>query len=106
MKIKVDNIEFVSFSDGVCNIYTEDDTGENVNKYENLGFNNRILGFTRFFQADANKMAVDKVIRIPKLEDIDTYDHVSIEGVEYDIKLIQDMYNTNPQSRDLTLQLR
>jgi len=30
MKIKVDNIDFISFSDGVCNIYTEDEDGNKV----------------------------------------------------------------------------
>lgn len=106
MKIKMDNIEFVSFSDGICNIYTEDDDGNRINKYENLGFSKRVLGLTRFFQADANQMKVDKVIRIPQLDNIDTYDHVRIGETEYDVMIIQDKYDTNPPSTDLTLQVR
>lgn len=102
----MDNIEFVSFSDGICNIYTEDDDGNRINKYENLGFSKRVLGLTRFFQADANQMKVDKVIRIPQLDNIDTYDHVRIGETEYDVMIIQDKYDTTPPSTDLTLQVR
>ena len=64
------------------------------------------MGLTRFFQADANQMKVDKVIRIPQLDNIDTYDHVTIGETDYDIMIIQDKYDTNPPSIDLTLQLR
>lgn len=105
MKIKT-STEFVAFSDGVCNIYALDDDEEKAYKYKNLGFTNRILGFKRFFEAEGNKMAISKVIRIPQVSNIDTYDHVEIGNDAYDIKIIQEMYNTNPPSLDLTLQLQ
>ncbi|OAA94087.1 MULTISPECIES: hypothetical protein [Clostridium] len=105
MKIKTPT-NFVSFSDGVCSIYSEDDDGNKNNKYENLGFTKCVLGLTRFFQADANQMKVDKVIKIPQLDNIDTYDHATIDSVDYDIMIIQDKYDTNPPSRDLTLKVR
>lgn len=104
MQIKADNIEFVSFSDGVCNIYPTDDGGNRqADKYTNLGFSNRTLGLKRFFEAAANQMSVNKVIRIPQLNNIDSYDHVEINSVSYDIKLVQNIYNSNPPSIDLTL---
>ena len=106
MKIKTDNIEFVSFSDGVCNIYSVDDEGKRMaNKYTNLSFSNRVLGFNRFFSAAANQMAITKIIRIPQLNNIDTYDLVEIGDVSYNIKLIQNIYESNPLSMDLTLQV-
>ena len=106
MRIKIDNIEFTSFSDGVCNIYSTDDEGKKTaDKYTNLSFCNRVLGFNRFFSAAANKMAINKVIRIPQLNNIDTYDIVQIGDTTYNIKLIQNIYDSNPESMDLTLQV-
>lgn len=104
MKIKLHNIEFESFSDGICSIYTENDSGDKEYKHKNLGYNKRVLGFNRFFTAQANKMNVSKIIRIPYLNNIDTFDSIEIDNVNYDIKLIQELKDTNPHSMDLTLQ--
>lgn len=104
MKIKTNNIEFVSFSDGVCNIYTEDEEGNRLDKYENLGFSDRVLGFRRYFTAAASQVEVNKVIRIPQVPNIDTHDIVEIQGIgKYDIKLAQSINDTNPRSIDLNL---
>ena len=105
MKIKTPT-EFISFSDGICTIFSEDDDGNRADKYKNLGFTKRTLGYKRFFEANANQMSIDKVIRIPQLRDIDTYDHVEHNGIQYDIVLTQDIYDSNPLSTDLTLQKR
>ena len=105
MKIKMPT-EFISFSDGVCTIFSEDDDGNRADKYKNLGFTKRTLGYKRFFEANSNQMSIDKVIRIPQLGGIDTYDHVELDGIQYDIVLIQDIYDSNPLSTDLTLQKR
>jgi hypothetical protein len=104
MKIKVDNIEFQSYKDGVCDIYTEDEEENPVYKYKNLGFNNRVLGFNRHFAAAAVQVQTNAVIRIPLVKDIDTHDTVEIKGVgKYDIELTQIIFETNPPSIDLTL---
>jgi len=49
-------------------------------------------------------MEINKIIRIPQLDNIDTYDHLTIGTRDYDIKLVQNIYDTNPPSIDLTLQ--
>ncbi len=104
MKIKVDNIDFISFSDGVCNIYTEDEDENKVYKFKSLGFNNRVLGFNRYFAAKAVQIKTDLVIRIPNVPGIDSYDTVEMPGMgKYSIQLIQDKFDTNPLSKDLTL---
>lgn len=105
MKIKTDNIEFISFSDGICNIYCKDDSGNKIVKYTGLGFSERVLGFKRFFSAAANKMSINRVIRIPQIGNIDTFDYVEIGDITYDIALIQNIYDSNPQSIDLTLKV-
>lgn len=104
MKIKTNNIEFVSFSDGICNIHTIDEEGNKIYKYKNLGFSKCILGYKRFWAAAANQMEINKVIKIPQLSNVDTYDKVQINDIDYDIKLIQSKFETNPPSIDLTLQ--
>lgn len=104
MRIKTDNIEFISFNDGVCDIYMEDDDGNKAYKYTGLGFNNRVLGFGRYFEAKAVQVKTNAVIRIPQIPGIDTHDTLEIRGLgRYDIELVQDIYETNPPSIDLTL---
>ena len=108
MKIKTET-EFLSFSDGVCSIYTKDYDDNKIvpNKYTSLGFNNRILGFKRYFEAAANQIEINRVIRIPNVPGITNYDFVEIdEGlgiINYGVKMVQIIYDTNPLSIDLTL---
>ncbi|PYG88496.1 hypothetical protein LY28_01345 [Ruminiclostridium sufflavum DSM 19573] len=104
MIIKTDNIDFTSFSDGVCDIYTEDEEGNKTYKYQSLGFSDRALGFNRVFAARAVQDEVNAVIRIQQVPDIDTHDTLEIRGRgKHDIILIQNKYDTNPLSIDLTL---
>ncbi|KEI01569.1 hypothetical protein [Clostridium botulinum] len=104
MKIKVDNIEFISFSDGICDIYEQDEEGNKIYKHKSLSFSNRVLGFKRYFTAAANQVKTNRVIRIPQVPNIDNHDTLEIKGVgRYDIELVQFIYDTNPLSIDLTL---
>lgn len=104
MLIQIDNINFESFSDGICNIYTEDETENKTYKYKNLGFSNRALGYNRVFAAKAVQIQTNSVIRIPQLPGIDTHDVVEILDVgKFEIQLVQEKFNTNPLSTDLTL---
>ncbi|SKA99790.1 hypothetical protein SAMN05443428_13812 [Caloramator quimbayensis] len=103
MKIKTD-IEFISFSDGICDIYSIDEEGNITYKFRGLGFANRVLGFKRYFTAAANQVKTDRVIRIPNVYGIDNHDIVEIRGNgKYDIELIQNIFDSNPQCIDLTL---
>jgi hypothetical protein len=104
MKIKIDNIEFSNFNDGICNIFTTDEDGERIaNKYTNLGFENRILGFKRYFEASARQIEINRVIRIPRFEDVDNQDYVEINNKFYGVKMVQPIRDINPPSMDLTL---
>ena len=104
MKIKIGNIEFATFGDGVCNIFATDENGKRIaEKYTCLGFGNKILGFKRYFEASARQININRVIRIPQLGNIDNSDFVEIDGEIYGIKMVQSIYDTNPPSIDLTL---
>ena len=103
MKIKT-NVEFISFADGVCNVFTTDQEGVRLpNKYTGLGFSKRVLGFKRYFEAAARRIDINRVIRIPQLPSIDNYDFVEIDNVIYGVKMVQEIYDTNPMCIDLTL---
>jgi len=103
MKIKTD-IEFQSYKDGVCKIYSEDEEGNKNIKYPNLGFDNRVLGYNRHFAAKAVQVQANAVIRIPKLPGIDMHDILEIPNLgKYDIELAQNIKDSNPPSIDLTL---
>jgi len=103
MKIKTD-VEFISFNDGICNIYTEDDEGNVDSKYTDLGYSNRILGFKRYYAAAANQIQTNAVIRIPQVTNINTHDTLEIKDVgKYNIEMVQYLYETNPPCIDLTL---
>ena len=104
MKIKMDNIEFVPFSDGICNIYTTDEEDKRIDKYKTLGYTNRVLGYARAFAARAVQIQTNGIIRIPKLDYINVHDMVEIPNVGiYEIVLVQNIFDTNPPSMDLTL---
>lgn len=104
MKIKTDNIEFVSFSDGICDIYTEDEEENKNYKLRGLGYEERVLGFKRHFAAKAAQVQANAVIRIPKVPGIDTHDTLEILNMgKYDIELAQNIKDSNPPSIELTL---
>lgn len=103
MKIKTDT-EFVSFNDGVCDIYATDEEGKITYKHKGLGYSNRVLGYNRVFAAKAVQVQTNAVIRIPLVIGIDIHDTLEIKGLgKYDIELTQIMFDTNPPSLDLTL---
>lgn len=103
MKIKT-NVEFISFNDGICNIFTTDQQGVRLpNKYTRLSFSKRVLGFKRYFEASARQIDINRVIRIPQLPGIDNYDFIEIDSVIYGVKMVQEIYDTNPMCIDLTL---
>jgi len=107
MKIKPKNIEFVSFNDGICDIYTVDDEGKRSNKYSGLNFSKKVLGYKRYWAAAASQMQINRVIKIPLVNGIDTFDTVEIEGEgKYDIKLMQEIYDSNPPCIILTLKIQ
>lgn len=104
MKIKLPNIEFTSFSDGICDIYSKDEEGNKIYKHEGLGFSNRVLGFNRHYAAKAVQVQANAVIRIPQVPGIDLHDTLEIKNLgRYDIELAQNIFDSNPPSINLTL---
>lgn len=104
MKIQVPNIEFISFSDGICDIFVEDEEGKRTYRYTGLGYEEKVLGFNRHFAAKAVQVQANAVIRIPKVPGINIHDTLEIQNQgRYDIELAQNITDSNPPSIDLTL---
>ncbi|NFH89763.1 hypothetical protein FDA33_06025 [Clostridium botulinum] len=104
MKIPNRKVEFQAYKDGICNIYYEDEEGQKTYKYTDLNFNKRVLGFNRHYAAKAVQVQTDMVIRIPLVSNINNHDLLNIKGVgKFSIELVQDKFECNPPSLDLTL---
>lgn len=103
MKIRTPNIDFISFNEGVCNIYSEDEEDNEVIKYKSVCFSEKVLGLRRYYTAKAAQSNVNRVIAVPLLSNIDNHDKIIIEKQVYSIELIQPKRETNPPSLDLTL---
>jgi hypothetical protein len=105
MKIERNNIDFTSFKDGICDIYTTDEGGNEVLIHSGIRFENRVIGYKRFWAAASNKVQANKLIRIPILNNSDSYCTVEIKGIgKFDVKMAQDITDSNPPCIELTLQ--
>lgn len=90
--------------DGKCSIFTLDSEGVKVDKYLNVWYEERVVGFNRHFTAKSVQVKVDRLIRIHKLTGINNYDQLEIpgEGI-FQIEMIQVIFDSNPPCLDLTL---
>lgn len=105
MKQKVNNIEFIAFEDGICDIYILDDDNINPNyKYKKLGFSKKVLSYNRYFASNSVNSKISKVISVPLVSGIDAHDTVKIDNVEYNLILAQEIYTSNPPSITLSLE--
>lgn len=105
MKQKVNNIEFIAFEDGICDIYILDDDNINPNyKYKKLGFSKKVLTYNRYFASNSVNSKISKVISVPLVSGIDAHDTVKIDNVEYNLILAQEIYTSNPPSITLSLE--
>ncbi len=94
-----------TFNDGICNIYKFINGGAQELIYNNIRFNNRILGYKRLLEAANAHINISKIIRISKLDSIDQYCIVEIEKTEYEVAMVQNSYDIYPNCLDLTLQI-
>lgn len=105
MKPKINNIEFIVFVDGICDIYIQDDDNIEPNyKYKKLGFSKKVLSYNRYFASNSVNSKISKVISIPLVSGIDAHDTVKIDNIDYNIILAQEIYTSNPPSITLSLE--
>lgn len=91
------------FNDGIVHI-CKTDKRSIVEDITMLRFGLRTVGVTRFYQAKIADSTVDKLISIPKNNLINLKNIAIINNVQYEIKQVQEKYDTVPPSMYLTLQ--
>jgi hypothetical protein len=72
-------------------------------KYSRVPYERRKVGITRFYTALQDNIEVDAVIRVPEQFEVSTQDYCIIGGNQYGIHQVQEVSDTMPPSRDLTL---
>lgn len=92
------------YPDGQCNIYSIDDDGVNTPILTGLCFQERMMGYNRYYAAAAVQVKVDRVIRVPDIQGVSAHNYVDIlnEG-RYEIEFIQKIFDSTPPNYDITL---
>lgn len=110
MQIKT-TVQFQTYNDGVCRIASLENIAKPglkpemalTVKYNRVPYERRKVGITRFYSAMQENIEVDAVLRIPEQFTVSTQDYCIIDGKQYGIHQVQDISDTLPPSRDLTL---
>ena len=111
MKPRVKQID-QQYDDGVLKVYGTKDISapgefENIQtvvKYSNVRYQNRTVGYNRFLQGRQVDLEIQRLLRIPKLPEINIYDIVETEnGHQFKIEQVQDPQGVYPASLDLSL---
>lgn len=101
------NIDFLTFNDGVAKIYETDENddiiADSLKKYR---FGNEKIGVTRFYGAKQNDIELSKVIHIHKDENLRTDMAVVISGTRFKIEQIQHDKSKNPPCSIVSLSQR
>ena len=100
-----------SYNDGVVTVYTVTDSArpgyqpvEQLTEKIKLRYEEQRLGIQRYYNAMQNQIQVERVIRVPRAEQITSQDVAETEdGRRYRIDLVQTVDGVWPPSQDLTL---
>ena len=107
MKIKIPNVEFQTFNDGVMYLYETDDNDRIIeNSKKAFRFGNRTIGVKRYYSARQNDIELKKVIHIHRNLDIVTDMAAVIDNTRYKIEQVQHYADTNPPVTVLSLSQR
>lgn len=102
MKIQTPT-EFLTFGDGLCDIYNVSGNKLADKAISGLCFGNRTVGVKRFYVARAATTQIDRLIQVPQRLDVTAVQNVVISGERYKIEQIQQLNDTNPRATLLTL---
>lgn len=96
-------VKFESFLDGICSIWTLDKNRKPKKVLDNIRFQNRVVGYKRNYCAEQADYKIEKLIRIPRADNITRGAFVVIDTEQYSVVQAQPIYDTIPQCTDLTL---
>lgn len=102
---------FQTFNDGICSICTLENIAEKGNtpvkglkkKEERVPFEKRKVGIRRFYNAKQENAEIEQLIRIPAQFNVSTQNVCIVGGVQYGIYQVQDVLDTMPEAKDLSL---
>lgn len=95
--------QFQTFNDGSCSFRRIDDDGNAGEEKEHLCFEERTVGYKRFYEAMTNKVQIDRMIRVPFRPWITTEYLAVLDGQIYEIKQAQIIPDAKPRSMDVSL---
>lgn len=99
-----------TFNDGLVSLYVLENvslpgdmpTDELINKYT-LRFDERTVGYSRYFTAQQNQVVLDKMVRCLRVG-IDTSYIAVINGEQFHIRQIQHPFDVVPKVMDMSLE--
>lgn len=97
-------IKSETFLDGLCSVWRLDDKQRPVPVIKNMRFQDRIIGTRRNYEAEQAGHKVERLIRIPRADQVERGAFVVISGKQYGIAQTQIIKDTLPECTDLTLE--
>lgn len=91
------------FNDGMCTVCKTEKRAITADICS-FRFGLRTVGITRFYQAKIAESSIDRLISVPFNRFINAKSIILINEVQYEVKQIQEKYDTEPPSMYLTLQ--
>lgn len=101
---KKNKIKFETFLDGLCSVWRLDDKQRPVPVIQNMRFRDRIIGTRRNYEAEQASHKVERLIRIPRADQVERGAFVVINGKQYGVAQTQIIKDTLPECTDLTLE--
>lgn len=110
MKIK-SNLQFQTYNDGLCAIYSVENIASPgnmpkqglVSKFEKVPYEKRTVGVNRYYIAKQADVKIESLIRVPYFYNISPQDICMIGGIQYAIEQVQEVLDSMPESKDISL---
>ena len=100
----MEKAKLTTFLDGLCSIWNLDENQTPVLVLKNVRFSRRIVGARRSYDAEQAGHTIEMVIRIPRADFVAAGGFVTIGARQYQISKAQPIFDTLPQSSELTLE--
>ena len=94
-----------TFNDGCCSFRFIDEDGNAGFEKAHLNFEERTVGYKRYYEAMTNKTQIDRMIRVPCRPWLTTEYLAVLDGQVYELKQVQIIPDVSPRSMDVSLHL-
>lgn len=102
---KMNRNKIQTFNDGILSICTLESNDEKLHLVlENLRYENRTVGSSRYFQAKEAQHKISRIVRIPQVRELSDEDIVVVETNQFRILQVQSINDTFPKCWQLTLE--